>query len=578
MSDERVLAGTLAEIREKGRVVVPVGKVPVLILADGDDLFALDNRCPHMGFPLHRGDAHDGLLDCHWHHARFDLSCGATLDPWADDAVSYPLELDGDEVWVLPAPTRDPREHGLHRLGRGLDDNIRLVMARAVLELEDGGVPSSDTIEAAALFGARERDTGWAPGMTYLSSVANVLPDIAGEDQRRALVHAVARVAADCSGRPPRRPLPLLEGTERDAAGLRSWLRETVEVRDSDGAERILATLAAEHGPRAALDAVLACCTDHRYADGGHTLDFAVKCAELVEHLDASGEAAALLFTSLVPQMTGMQRMEETSAWRRPVDVAALVDACSRDLPAAPFAAPDPDAPPLDDEEAVAEVLLDEDPAESLRLLRERLDARSSPVALAEAVVRAATRRVLRFGTVNEDRDWDTVHHTLTYANAVAEGMRRAPSPELFRGVLDAAASVYLDRFLNVPPAPFPKGDDAPELATELLDTYDRRARVDEAGEVAWRHLASGGDPGDLFAALAAAILREDVGFHEVQQLDLAWRRWNRRGGDAAAKEALVACARWVGAAFPTRRAREQTFQIASRLHRGDPIYESTEV
>ena len=42
--------------------------------------------------------------------------------------------------------------------------------------------------------------------------------------------------------------------------------------------------------------------------------------------------------------------------------------------------------------------------------------------------------------------------------------------------------------------------------------------------------------------------------------------------GDAS--QALTACARWLAAQYPTRRAREQTFKIARRLHRGDPVFE----
>ena len=113
-------------------------------------------------------------------------------------------------------------------------------------------------------------------------------------------------------------------------------MRETIEVRDADGAARILRTLAEEHGPRAALDGILACCTDHRYGDGGHTLDFAVKCAELAEFL--SGDAdAAVMFTALVPQLVSMARLEETSAWRRPVDLTALVADAAGELPAPLF-------------------------------------------------------------------------------------------------------------------------------------------------------------------------------------------------------------------------------------------------
>jgi nitrite reductase/ring-hydroxylating ferredoxin subunit len=33
-----------------------------------------------MGFPLDRGSVEDGVVTCHWHHARFDLASGCTFD------------------------------------------------------------------------------------------------------------------------------------------------------------------------------------------------------------------------------------------------------------------------------------------------------------------------------------------------------------------------------------------------------------------------------------------------------------------------------------------------------------------
>jgi nitrite reductase/ring-hydroxylating ferredoxin subunit len=65
--------------------------------------FALDNRCPHMGFPLERGSVEDGILTCHWHHARFELASGCTFDLWADDVPTCPVEIRaGGEIWVKP--------------------------------------------------------------------------------------------------------------------------------------------------------------------------------------------------------------------------------------------------------------------------------------------------------------------------------------------------------------------------------------------------------------------------------------------------------------------------------------------
>jgi hypothetical protein len=43
-----------------------------------------------MGFPLERGSVEDGILTCHWHHARFDLESGCTFDLWADDVPICP--------------------------------------------------------------------------------------------------------------------------------------------------------------------------------------------------------------------------------------------------------------------------------------------------------------------------------------------------------------------------------------------------------------------------------------------------------------------------------------------------------
>lgn len=52
-------------------------------------VLAVDNRCPHMGFPLDRGTVRDGILTCHWHHARFDLATGGTFDLLLIAAARY---------------------------------------------------------------------------------------------------------------------------------------------------------------------------------------------------------------------------------------------------------------------------------------------------------------------------------------------------------------------------------------------------------------------------------------------------------------------------------------------------------
>ena len=119
-SSQRVRAASLEELREAGRLVVAVNGHTVFLLADGDDVHAVDNRCPHMGFPLHRGSVSDGILTCHWHHARFDLCTGGTFDEWADDLRRFPVVVDGDDVYVDLTPPDDPLGHQRQRLYDGL--------------------------------------------------------------------------------------------------------------------------------------------------------------------------------------------------------------------------------------------------------------------------------------------------------------------------------------------------------------------------------------------------------------------------------------------------------------------------
>ena len=108
---EFALAGSLEELKAKGRLVVHGGHRPILVIYDRGRVFAIDIRCPHMGFPLERGSVEDGMLTCHWHHARFDLESGCTFDLWADDVPICPVEVRNGEVWVkttfvMPIPSR----------------------------------------------------------------------------------------------------------------------------------------------------------------------------------------------------------------------------------------------------------------------------------------------------------------------------------------------------------------------------------------------------------------------------------------------------------------------------------------
>ncbi len=51
---------------------------------------------------MHRGSVEDGILTCHWHHARFDLTSGCNFDLGADDIPTASVELRDGAAWVAP--------------------------------------------------------------------------------------------------------------------------------------------------------------------------------------------------------------------------------------------------------------------------------------------------------------------------------------------------------------------------------------------------------------------------------------------------------------------------------------------
>src|SRR4029079_12813346 len=115
-----------------------------------------------------------------------------------------------------------------------------LVMSKNVLALLDTGVPATDIVEIGGAFGVQYRASGWRSGLTILTAMGNVVPELAPGDQVLALYHGLVHVGRDCAGQAPRHLLDPLPGDQVPFERLSTWFRQFVEVRDAQGAERAL--------------------------------------------------------------------------------------------------------------------------------------------------------------------------------------------------------------------------------------------------------------------------------------------------------------------------------------------------
>ncbi|MEE9277642.1 MAG: Rieske (2Fe-2S) protein, partial [Dehalococcoidia bacterium] len=345
-------------------------------------------------------------------------------------------------------------------------------------------------------------------------------------------------------------------------------------TRSEAAAERCLRTaVVVGLTPQQLADMLFAACTDHLFMDVGHALDFANKACELLDQI--GWKHAGEILPSLIPDFVRAQRMEESSAWQHPVNLPALIREADAELDGA-LARGRERLRDWDGHRALAETILDEEPDVSLRAMLDAVGDGAPLVDVSAAVAYAAARRPVHFHISNEFGDWDTVHHTFTYTNAVDQAMRRAPSRELARGILDGAMSVYLERFLNVPAQPLPAPSGGTAGSEALLDEFDRQQRVNETAQIVADLLAAGRQ-GEVIETLGHALLREDAGFHQFQIYEAALRQYRNFEGRPEGDHILIGAARFLSAHAPTVRASGQTYDIAARLQRGEALHDDAD-
>ncbi|CAG7651842.1 hypothetical protein PAESOLCIP111_06403 [Paenibacillus solanacearum] len=573
-----IQAGTVEKLREQGPKLVKGG---IVVFYHEDEVHALDNRCPHLGFPLHMGSLCNGILTCHWHHARFDVCSGGTLDPWADDVPVHDITVHDGEIWVNPN-CRNGNQVQLYkdRLLSGLEQNIGLVIAKAIVGLMEAGVPEKEIVAIGIKFGVKQRRQGWGSGLTTLTAMANVLPKLDKQGRILALYQGLLHTARDSAGSGTRFLLDPLPNTSVSEERLMEWYRDCIEVRDTRGAERVLLTAVQAGMDEMRLFSMMSmAATDHFYINGGHTLDFHNKAFESLKYV--GDEQFNDVLASLVPMFGSASRSEELHSWQSPVNLVQPLMEAFEELSNTGVSSGVGDS--CTDDEELLQALLGDDPLRTVHVLKEALLGGASPVRIAQIAALAAAERVVRFHTQNDFGDWIAVLHTFTHAHAVHEGLIRSADPWLVRGIFHTAATIYLDRFLNIPAAPRPAVSDAvgeaPQPA-ELLELLDKQQQVAPAAAWVTRYLRSGGEPEPLFNVLGHALLREDAEFHSFQMYEAAvaeYDRWASESGPFAEKACetlILAVTRYLAAHAPTSRETPHTAKIAWRLHRGEKLFE----
>lgn len=567
---------SIGELKKKEITVVKGEKNPIAVFYHNDKVKAVDNRCPHLGFPLSKGTVKDGILTCHWHQAKFDLCSGCAFDVWADDIPSYETKVEDGQVYVSPLNKLNGKRNHLEGLLKGMKNNISLVQAKNLLEVLHEKKGLKEIIAQVAKYGSQnQNDSGI---FITLGIIANISKYLSKETLYYSLLNSINEIAQACANSSSRRKLDSLGQTDHTLDELSELFQFWIQNRHRDGAERTLLTIIENKVPLSHLNTTLVSAISEKiYANQGHDLDFTNKLFELIHYIgtDHSYDILPLILNTL----TKSRGAEENSNWKHPVNIVDKLEEINQNLDQLFSIKENLE---WSEHSNLIKILQEDNPLATIDYIKKSILDGAPIHIITKCISYAAALRLARFSSSNEIRDWFNVQHTFNYCNAVHQSLKRSRSPEILISIFHAAISVYMDRFLNIPPKKLPRElnqyDSLPDTKTELLEqilnSFDQKADQELAAKLTSRYIQSKFPVNELIDKLTYATVREDLDFHPLQNLEAGVQQYFEWEGQPEAEDIIVGVVRQLAAFCPTNRNTIRNGKTALKLSDHKKLYE----
>jgi len=88
------------ELKDGTMKLVSVEGIPILLIKQFGEIFAIDNRCPHQGCGFSGGTLDGGVIVCPCHEWRFDLRTGEFEEATAMKLTKYEWKIKDGKIWV----------------------------------------------------------------------------------------------------------------------------------------------------------------------------------------------------------------------------------------------------------------------------------------------------------------------------------------------------------------------------------------------------------------------------------------------------------------------------------------------
>jgi nitrite reductase/ring-hydroxylating ferredoxin subunit len=543
-------------------------------------IFASDNRCPHQGYALVRGDVKGGVLTCAWHNWKFELGTGICRHG-GENIRTYPVQVRDGQVFIDIAdpPAEIIRPDLFRSLTAAMDDLDVGRLARDAMRLQRIGTPLADVVREGVRYAAPRAEYGWDHSLATLADCLRMSRFFTESLRALPVIQGLSVAAEDQVRRPARRRPEPIDPVARYSSIADALVAYPVLVDEerADEAEALFRGLiAARVAPTVLRHTLLTAVTDHFLAYG-HSMIFVQKAFELLDQIGWQ-EADAVL-SPLVPEMVLGTRYDKLPYMRKFLRA---------------WEAADPDLEALVrsrgtggfDELGYRRALTDGSPEDAAGALVRVLEAGVPVTAVIDATGRAAAERLARFD-IELDLDdtnewgWLDVTHTLTYLNALRWAWSADPSPQVLRGLFHAAWFVQWTGQFDERnpgrgggrPGPHPTQDAAevhraivnrdPEVAVALVDGYTGpRAELE-------RSLIRAAAEDHSTAPIMVA--------HVVKTAQAAVEESRALGGSPGSAEPIAAAARFLASPKRERFVFQSTLEAITTL-RGVPKPESDKV
>lgn len=99
MTKTWVKIGALSDIPRRGARCIKNGDMTIAIFRTiKDEIFALEDKCPHNNGPLSQGIVHDGCVTCPLHNWVISLKSGTAQGADDGQVTSFPIKVEGDQI------------------------------------------------------------------------------------------------------------------------------------------------------------------------------------------------------------------------------------------------------------------------------------------------------------------------------------------------------------------------------------------------------------------------------------------------------------------------------------------------